>query len=113
MSQAIHATFEQLRQVVLEGPGETSQEQRQRIAAWSANPDQGPASQHIAEPLAALLTKVTRSAYKVTDEDIEGLLAAGYSEDAVFEAVISAALGTAIARYERGMAVLRAAKGEG
>ena len=112
MSQSIHATFQQLREAVLTGPGVLSQEERQRIAAWSANPDQGPASQRIEEPLATVLTKVARHAYRVTDEDIQGLLAAGYSEDAVFEAVMSAALGTAIGRYERGMAVLRATKGD-
>jgi hypothetical protein len=113
LSQSIHEAFQQLREAVLERPGEMSQEERQRIAAWSANPDQEPASQHMAEPLAKVLTKVTRYAYKVTDEDIQGLLAAGFSEDAVFEAVVSAALGTAIGRYERGMAVLRETKGEG
>ncbi len=113
MSESIHAAFQQLRQAVLAGPGALSKEERQRIAAWSASPDQGPASQQMDEPLARVLTKVTRHAYKVTDEDIQGLLDAGYAEDAVFEAVVSAALGTAIGRYERGMAVLRAAKGEG
>ncbi len=111
MSQSIHEAFQRLRQAVLEGPGATSQEQRARIAAWSANPDQGPASEQLEEPLAMVLAKVARHAYKVTDEDIQGLLAADYSEDAVFESVISAALGTAIGRYERGMAALRAAKG--
>ena len=111
MSESIHKTFQQLREAVLAGPGALSEEERQRIANWSASPDQGPASQQMDESLAKVLTKVTRNAYKVTDEDIQGLLAAGYSEDAVFEAVISTALGTAIGRYERGMAVLRATKG--
>jgi alkylhydroperoxidase family enzyme len=113
VSESIHEAFQQLRQSVLTGPGALSEEERQRIAAWSANPGTIPASQQMAEPLAKVLTKVTRHAYKVTDEDIQALLDAGYAEDAVFEAVVSAALGTAIGRYERGMAVLRAAKGEG
>jgi hypothetical protein len=113
LSESIHKTFQQLRQAVLHGPGDLNEEQRQRIAAWSAHPDQGPASAQMDEPLAKVLTKVTRNAYKVTDEDIQGLLDAGYSEDAVFEAVVSTAVGTAIGRYERGMAVLRATKGEG
>jgi alkylhydroperoxidase family enzyme len=113
LSESIHEAFQHLRESVLQGPGVLSQEERQRIAAWSANPGTIPASQQMDEPLAQVLTKVTRHAYKVTDEDIQGLLAAGYSEDAVFEAVMSAALGTAIARYERGMAVLRATKEEG
>jgi len=112
LSESIHETFQRLREAVLDGPGTLSQEERQRIANWSANPGTIPASQQIDEPLATVLTKVARHAYKVTDEDIQALLAAGYSEDAVFEAVTSAALGTAIGRYERGMAVLRATKEE-
>lgn len=111
MSESIHEAFQQLREAVLAGPGALSKEERARIANWSASPGTIPASERMAEPLAAVLTKVTRHAYTVTDEDIQGLLKAGYSQDAVFEAVISAALGTAIGRYERGMAVLRAAKG--
>jgi hypothetical protein len=111
LSQVIHERFRQFCAATLEGPGVLSAEERQRIANWSANPDQGPASQQIGEPLAKVLAKVARHAYKVTDEDIQALLAAGYAEDAIFEAVISAAAGTAIRRYERGMAVLRETKG--
>ena len=113
MSESIHTAFQQLRTAVLEGPGTVSPAERQQIAAWSANPDQEPASQQFSEPLASLLTKITRCAYKVTDEDIQALLAAGYTEDAIFESVVSAALGTAIRRYERGMAVLNEARGGG
>lgn len=111
MSQSIHETFQQFCAATLAGPGTLSAEERQRIAHWSANPDQGPASQQMDEPLATVVAKVARHAYKVTDEDIQALLAAGYAEDAIFEAVISAAAGTAIRRYERGMAVLRETKG--
>jgi len=42
----------------------------------------------------------------VTDADIEGLLRAGFSEDEIFEVTASAALGAALARLERGLAVL-------
>jgi hypothetical protein len=112
LSESIHEAMQQLREAVLTGPGALSEEARQRIADWSASPDQGPASAQMEEPLAKVLTKVTRHAYKVTDEDIQGLLEAGYAEDAVFEAVVSAALGTALGRYERGMALLRATKEE-
>jgi len=111
LSESIHTAFQHLRAAVLEGQGTISPAERQRIAAWSANPDQEPANQQFPEPLARLLTKITRCAYKVTDEDIEALLKAGYSEDAVFESVVSAALGTAIHRYERGMAVLKTVQG--
>lgn len=111
MSESIHETFRQLREAALAGPGMTSPEQRQQIAGWSAQPDQEPAGQPFPEPLARFLGKVARHAYKVTDENFQALLVAGYSEDAIFEMVISAALGAAVGRYERGMAVLRATKG--
>ncbi len=113
MGESIHENFAQLRKAVLEGPGTTSPAERQHIANWSGNPDQAPASEQFPEPLATLLNKVARYAYKVTDEDVQAVLAAGYTEDAVFEAILSAAVGAAAARYERGMAVLRATKGAG
>jgi hypothetical protein len=50
------------------------------------------------------------AAYKVTDKDIEALKQAGYSEDAIFEITISAAVGAAYARLERGLEILKGAK---
>ena len=113
MSKSIHETIRQLCDSVLTSDGVTSPEERQKIAGWSANPDQGPASQQLSEPLAKIITKVTLYAYKVTDEDIQALREAGYCEDAIFELVTSAAVGAAMRRYEQGMAALRAAKGAG
>ncbi len=57
--------------------------------------------------LVTYVTKVARHAYKTTDEDIEALRQAGYSEDAIFEITLSAALGAGMARLERGLAVLK------
>jgi alkylhydroperoxidase family enzyme len=51
---------------------------------------------------------VARHAYRVTDEDVAGLLSAGLSEEAVFEATIATAVGAGWARME---AVLRALRG--
>lgn len=107
----MHESIRQLREAVLAGPGETSPEERQRVAGWSGNPEQGPLSRQVTEPLASVLTKVTRYAYKVTDEDIQALKGAGYSEDAIFELVTSAAVGAAMRRYEQGMAALRETRG--
>jgi hypothetical protein len=113
LSQSIHENFEELRKAVLEEPGVTSPEERARIANWSSNPDQVPANQQFPEPLAKLLNKVARYAYTVTDEDVQAVLDAGYAEDAVFEMILSAAVGSARVRYEYGMAALRATKGTG
>ena len=56
------------------------------------------------------MTNVHGMSYRVTDDDIEGLLAAGYSQDAIFEITVAAALGAASHRLEAG---LRALKQEG
>ena len=45
-------------------------------------------------------------AYKVTDRDIDELKQAGYSEDAIFEITLSAALGAGQSRLERALAAL-------
>ena len=50
--------------------------------------------------------KVSDHAYKVTDEDVESLKRAGYSEDAIFEITAAAALGAALTRLERGLIAL-------
>lgn len=52
-------------------------------------------------------TKVALHAYTVEDRDIEALKEAGYSEDAIFEITLSAALGAGIARLEIGLSALR------
>jgi alkylhydroperoxidase family enzyme len=50
--------------------------------------------------------KVRRHAYKVTDRDVEELLAAGLSQDEVFELTVSVAVATGLARWEAGKRVL-------
>src|SRR2546421_227979 len=47
------------------------------------------------------------AAYTATDEDLAALQRAGHSDDALFEVTVSAALGAALARLERGLAALR------
>lgn len=53
------------------------------------------------------INKVALHAYKVTDEDIFALLKAGYSEDAIFEITVSAALGAGMMRLRQGLGALR------
>jgi hypothetical protein len=69
----------------------------------------------IPEPLSFLSLyagKVIRYAYRVTDGDVQALLAAGYSQDQIFEATLSVALGTAQTRLRAGLDALRAARQE-
>jgi hypothetical protein len=51
------------------------------------------------------VNKVSEHAHLVTDEDIADLHKAGYTDDQIFEATVSAALGAGILRLE---CVLRA-----
>ena len=59
------------------------------------------------QELESYVDKVARHAFKVTDADIEALRDSGYSEDAIFELTLSAALGAGIARLERAMAAMK------
>jgi alkylhydroperoxidase family enzyme len=68
----------------------------------AANPDR------IAPPeFATYLEKIRLHAYKVADEDVEALKAAGFSEDEIFEQTISAAVAAGLERLDAGLATLR------
>jgi alkylhydroperoxidase family enzyme len=56
---------------------------------------------------AAYLEKVRRHAYRVTDEDVQALRNAGYSEDEIFEHTVSAAVAAGLERLHAGLQVLR------
>jgi len=60
----------------------------------------------VPEALVAYVAKIHRHAYRVEDADIAGLKAAGYTEDQIFEATLSAALGAGTKRLEAALAVL-------
>jgi alkylhydroperoxidase family enzyme len=85
---------------VLQGDGKAPREQR---AAAFANAGVAP------EAVRAMIDKVARHAYKVTDEDVAAAKASGLSEDAIFEIVVAAALGQATRQYESAMAALEEA----
>ena len=86
---------------VLTGEGETTAGERR-----TAFENEG-----VPAPARALLDKVTRHPYRVTDEDVAAVKAAGFSEDQVFELVIAAALGQASRQCEAALAALDAAIG--
>ena len=50
---------------------------------------------------------MARNAWKITDEDVAALRAAGFDEDAIFEVTIAAATGAGVARYQAASARLR------
>ena len=81
---------------VLDGPGTLDPAIRRAAAEGADVPD----------ALRPYLDKVTRHAYKVMDEDVEALKDAGYSEDQIFEATISCALGTCLRRLDAGLGAI-------
>jgi len=84
---------------ILEGEGTASHAQR-RAAFDNAG---------LSEPLGALIVKVAKHAYQVTDDDVAAVRASGLSEDQVFEIVVCAAIGQATRQHDTAMAALDAA----
>ncbi|MFN8491473.1 MAG: hypothetical protein U0350_28000 [Caldilineaceae bacterium] len=100
-----------LRDRLLNGAGSITPVERQQIETYAARLS-GAQRDPVILPAAIqpYVDKVTKYAYKVTDEDIEQLKAAGYSEDAIFEITISATLGASSACFERGLNLLQRGK---
>lgn len=63
------------------------------------------AGRNISGPLGSYVRKVAEHAYEITDDDIASLHAANYTDDEIFEATVSAALGAGLFRLD---CVLRA-----
>ncbi len=110
MTNDSHTAYTQrLIEVVLTSPGDTEPSVRRAVAALSAQPG-GHLPSNVDEvppELISYIKKVALHAYKTTDEDIEMLLQAGYSEDAIFEITLAATLGAGMARLERGLGALK------
>ena len=94
--------MESLSEAVLETPGDLDPALRRTITAYA-----GGEEAELPEELRTYLDKVARHAYKVVDADLDRLRELGYSEDAIFELTLAAALGAARARLEAGLAALR------
>ena len=82
---------------LLRGPGASPTELRQACARGEA-----PAE------LRALVEKIDRHAYKVTDDDLAALRAK-YSEDQLFEIIVASAFGAADRRLRAGLRALEEA----
>ena len=89
---------ERLKASVLDSPGHTAPAVRRAVAF-------GPGTQ-VPEALRPYAQKVALHAYRVTDDDVDTLKRAGYSEDQIFEVTASAAVGAAVRRLERALLVL-------
>jgi alkylhydroperoxidase family enzyme len=58
------------------------------------------------EAMAPYLAKVRERAYTVTDADVEGLRAAGFSEDEIFEQTVAVAIAQGLRRLDAASAVI-------
>ena len=90
--------MERLRYAVVSGPGSLAPNIRQAISERTYG----------SSPLGAFAQKVAEHAFMVNDDDIRELHRAHYSDDQIFEAAVSAALGAGLYRLECVLAVLRA-----
>ncbi|MEO8085083.1 MAG: hypothetical protein ABI780_14785 [Ardenticatenales bacterium] len=66
-------------------------------------------AQHVPASMVGLADSIARHAYKVVDEDVTSLLRTGHTQDAVFEALVSTAMGAGLARLACGLAALEGA----
>ena len=109
MNQQHDTNKRRLVEAVLRSPGETEPALRHAVESYAAGLGGrlNEQADKLPTELVTYVNKVARHAYKTTSEDIEALRQAGYSEDAIFEITLSAALGAGMARLERGLAVLK------
>ena len=110
MASDSHEEYAQrLVEAVLTSDGDTDPSVRQAVEALSAQIGGRSTNQTETIPpeLIGYIKKIALHAYKTTDEDIDALRNAGYSEDSIFEITLSAALGAGMARLERGLAALK------
>ena len=90
------AAFRALQDRILTGAGDAPPEQRARAFGNAG----------LSPPLDGLLGKVATSPARVTDADFAAARAAGFTEDALFELVICAAVGQSARLYDAGLAAL-------
>jgi hypothetical protein len=90
------ALVKAIEQRILTGPGTASAELRTKSFA----------NRELPEPVATLVDKVARRSVQITDADFAAALAAGFTEDQLFEIVICAAVGESNRMYRAGLEAL-------
>ena len=98
MSEAASRLRESVLERAVRGPGTSA-----RAARRAAFDNHG-----VDERARRLIEKVAREAWKVTDEDVAAVKAAGVSEDEIFELVVCAALGQATRQLSAALTALDA-----
>jgi len=101
MQNTLAQGYEHLRRSILETAGDTQVDLRAEVEARAASlSGREGAADPQAGPLGIYLDKLAQQAYRLVDADVERLLEAGYSQDAIFELTLAAALGAAAGRFE-------------
>ena len=89
--------LEHLRHAVLSGPGSLPPHVRQAISERAG----------LSGALEVFVQKITAEASTLTDDDIAELHRAHYTDDQIFEAIVSAALGAGLFRLESVLNLIR------
>ena len=97
ISSALQALYAR----ILDGSGQSSPAQRRAAFDGVSEPE-----------LQQLIEKVRVQAHRIVDEDVQRVLAAGFSEDQVFELAVCAAVGKAKQQYDAALTALAAASGK-
>jgi len=100
MSEVVTRLRKEVVERALHGAGEATGEARR--AAFD--------NKGVAESASSLVDKVTRNAWKVTDEDVAAVKAAGVPEDQIFELAVCASLGQSTRQLDAALAALDAAE---
>lgn len=87
---------------ILEGDGRASADARRQAHAGQGAPG----------AVAAYIAKIRDHAYKITDDDVAALRAAGLDDDQIFELSVAAAVGQATRQRDAAVAALDAALAE-
>jgi AhpD family alkylhydroperoxidase len=87
-----------LRESVFEQPARTSPELRRAAATGDG----------LEEPWRDYAALVRDASHRITDDDVRRLLAAGRTEDEIFEVTVAAAVGAALRSFDAGRAALKA-----
>lgn len=98
VSRRRRAAVDAVTRGALENPGVTSPALRKAASRGEDVPAE----------LATYVDKMARHAYKITDEDLAALAAAGHDDDAIFEISLAVAVGAGMRRIDAGMAALDA-----
>jgi len=94
--------LERLRHAVLSGPGSLPPDVRQAISEGA-----------VSGALEVFVQKIIASASTLTDDDIAELHRSHYTDDQIFEAIVSAAVGAGLFRLECVLTLLSVASKEG